>query len=180
MSSLGQLLERELMAGAAAIQVREETVDVQGLTGPENRQMRSELAEALSGTSDRSGRAYRSQRRNVERWAKGRVPKPITIKRIIDVQSQRRQLWQRIRNAGADVRFQVSWYAERKAEWLPPGNWQKLSWDKTAAVMDHAEAGRWEDGGRLLWERFLTAYGVPNLNDWLRDVQVLDLKLRAG
>jgi hypothetical protein len=177
--TLGELLRRELLAASDELVVSEETVDVQGLTGPENREIRSELAEALSGVSDRKSRAYLSQRRNVERWAKGRRPKPITIRRIIEVQSRGAELWARIKAAGADVRFHVSWYAERKAEWLPPGRWQKLTSDEMAPVMSHAEAERWQAGGDALWRRFLMAYGVPNLRDWLQHVEVIDLRVKA-
>ncbi|HUE26290.1 MAG TPA: hypothetical protein VMP89_05915 [Solirubrobacteraceae bacterium] len=177
--SLGELLRRELLAAADELVVSEETVDVQGLTGPENREIRSELAEALSGSSDRRSRPYLSQRRNVERWARGRRPKPITIRRIVKVQSRRAQLWKRIREAGADVRFRVSWYAARKPEWLPPGRWQKLTADEMHDTMSHAKAERWEQGGAELWLRFLRAYGVPNLKDWLQHVEVIDLRLQA-
>lgn len=176
--SLGQLLQRELDAGVEAIQVHEETVDVQGLTGPENREARSELAEALAGSSERSSRAYRSQRRNVERWAKGRVPMLVTIRRIINVQTARRRLWATMRAAGADVRFKVSWYAERKPEWLPPGDWLRLKAAEIGPVLDLAERDAWERAAGLLWRTFLKVYNVPNPTDWLRDVEIIDLRVR--
>lgn len=179
--TLGQMLQRELDAGVEAIQVREETVDVQGLTGPEHREARSELAEALAGSSERSSRAYRSQRRNVERWAKGRVPMLVTIRRIIDVQTARRRLWARMRAAGADVRFFVSWYAERKAEWLPPGGWLRFPAEYIGPVLDLAERDTerdWERAAGLLWRTFLQLYNVPNPRDWQRDVEIIDLRVK--
>ncbi len=176
--SLGELLQRELDAGVEAIQVHEETVDVQGLAGPEHREARSELAEALSGSSERSSRAYRSQRRNVERWAKGRQPMLVTIRRIINVQTARRRLWARMRSAGADVRFRVSWYAERKAEWLPPGTWLRFPATAIRPVLDLAERDAWDSAAGQLWRTFLVLYKVPNVDDWLRDVEIIDLRVR--
>lgn len=177
--SLGELLQRELDAGVEAIQVREETVDVQGLAGPEHREARSELAEALSGVSRKGQpRAYLNQRRNVERWARGRRPMLVTIRRIISVQAARRRLWAQMRQAGADVRVRVSWYASRAPEWLPPGEWLRFPAEAIGPVLALAEAERWEAAAGRLWATFLQLYRVPNPDDWRRDVEIIDLRVR--
>ena len=177
MADLGELLERELQGAAERVEVEEQTVNFGDLAGAEHAAERSEWAELLSGTRNRSSRAYLSQRRNVERWVKGRTPKVISVQRIVSVIDAAAKRRRRLRTNGGATRFLISFYGHRKAEWLPPRRWLELPGNIYAAVIDRHDTGDKDGAAHQLWAAFLRAYNVPNIGDWLRDAEVIDLNI---
>lgn len=130
---------------------------------------RTELAELLSGTSDKKTRAYKSARRQVERWnpikPDRRPQRPTRSQGRLQLATRT----QRIRNTGANVRFQIQWYEGRAPEWVPANTYLAIPGD----VMREAE------GNPLaLWTAFLVAYNVPNVRDWLQNVRIIETDVR--
>ena len=177
MADLGELLERELQGATERVELTEQTVNFGDLAGPEHAAERSEWAELLSGTRNRSSRAYLSQRRNVERWVKGRTPKVITVQRIVDVIDAAAKRRRRLRTNGGAIRIRMKFYAGRKPETLPPHRWLVLSPGAMADVIHRHDQGDKDGAGLQLWTDFLKTYGVPNIGDWLRSAEVLDLTI---
>jgi hypothetical protein len=177
-SLLAQLLDANLSEGVAAVELVEETVEFGDLAGPAMRAERTAFAEALSGTSDKQSRAYKAARRNVERWVAGRRPMRVSVRRIVSARRQQGARLTAIRAAGADVRLQVSWYATRRPEWLPPHRWLHIARDPMRRVVRHWADGDHELAAGALFTAFARAYNVPNIDDWMRDVEVVDLALR--
>lgn len=133
---------------------------------------RSELAESLAGTSDKKSRAYKSARRQVERWhplkpgRRAQQPRAAVRPRIEQITEA-----VHMRFVGALVRLHVAWYKGQKGQWLPPNNWLPF----TASEWRESE----DDDGRL-FELFLEKYNVPNPLDWLRDGEVTDRAVRPA
>jgi hypothetical protein len=177
---LPELLDANLSQGVDELQVVEETIDMRELDGPENRYERTAMAELLAGTDDKKSRAYKAQRRNVERWAKGRKPMPITVRRIVSARRQSSLRLRAFRNHGANMRVQVSWYAERRREWLPPNRWITIPTREIREVIREWAQGRLIAAAAMLWREFLHRYNVPNIEDWERDVIVVDLRLEPA
>lgn len=177
---LAELLDVSLSEGAGELEVVEETIDFADLAGPEQARERTAFAELLSGTSDKKSRAYRAQRRNVERWVKGRRPITISVQRIVTARAQQSARVAAFRLHGANVRMRVSWYAERKPEQLPPNRWLHVRQSVMRQVVREWARGDHEAAADTLRAEFLEQYQVPNPDDWQRDVTVLDLQLEPS
>lgn len=77
--NLTTALGRELRGGFTTITVREGQPQLRGTRLVE----RQQLAEYLSGTTNRKSQKYRSAMRNIQRWAKGRkVSKPSLLGKL--------------------------------------------------------------------------------------------------
>jgi hypothetical protein len=178
--ALAQLLNAELSKGLERAEVVEETIDLRTLDGPENKLERTALAELLAGTDEKKSKAYKAQRRNVERWAKGRAPKMVSIRRIVNARRQQSARLRAYRERGGEMRVKVMWYAERRAEWLPPRRWIHQPREVMRSVIRKWARDEHEAAANELWREFLERYEVPNVKDWLRDVIVVDLMLEPA
>jgi hypothetical protein len=173
MSELGELLDIQLSRGA--MESGPTVLDLREL----GREQISELAEAMSGVA-RTGSptAYRSARRQLERWRKGGVTlRPRSIERLQSAKRQANARLRQFKQSGAEMKVLVSWYASRRSEWLPPNRWIHIPRETMRSVIR-----QWADGdaGGAAWrlfEIFLERYDVPNVDDWLADAVVLDLRL---
>lgn len=176
---LAQLLDANLSQGVAYVEVQE-TVDFGELAGPDMTAQRSAFAEALAGTGDKSSKAYKAARRNVERWVKGRRPMVVSRRRIAGARRQESERLRAFRLHGGECRLQVSWYESRKPEWLPPKAWVHIRQQVMRAVIRDWSTGD-DEGHQLaagrLFREFVDQYEVPNPEDWERDVIVVDLRL---
>ena len=144
------------------------------------RQGRTELAELLAGTPNKQSREYRSARRQVERWAKkpGTRIEQRSRNRLAGAGRQARSpRLTAFRAHGGEMRVKVSWYEERKPEWLPPQRWIHITQKAMRAVIRYWADGDTQLAAGLLFTEFAERYNVPNVDDWLADVVVQDLRL---
>jgi hypothetical protein len=178
--ALPELLDAELSQGVDEVEVVEETIDFGDLAGPEHTAERTAFAELLAGTEDKKSRAYKAARRNVERWVKGRRPVTVSVRQIVTARRQQSERVRAFRLHGGEMRVQVSWYAERKREWLPPQRWVHVRQRVMREVVRAWAAGALERAAGVIWREFLEQYNVPNIRDWMRDVIVTDLRLEPS
>lgn len=180
---LPELLDARLGEGVASVEVIEETIDFGDLAGPEHTADRTLFAELLAGTSDKKSRAYKAQRRNIERWVKGRKPVVVSRRRIVSARRQQSHRIARFRRHGALMRLRVLWYGGadgRKPEWLPPHRWIRIPREVIRRVIRlwaTRDADDLRDAAVLLLREFLERYDVPNPDDWERDAEIIDLLL---
>jgi len=182
---LEQLLDAQLGAGLGAFDAEEfEIIDVGDLVAPGlgRSQSLTELAELLSGTSDKKSKAYKTARRNAERWApkSGKKPRQPTVRSRRRIGGARRQQDARLaqfRRHGGEMRVKISWYGSRAPEWLPPHRWQHIRQRQMRKVVSLWAEGEHELAAEELFFEFLDQYGVPNPLDWLADTEIIDLRL---
>lgn len=182
------LLDREFGPSPAEGEL-DGPVSVKDLINPRRRiaTMRV-LAEELAGTSDKSTREYRSARAAVGRWypsrtARRRGVRPVqpsaeSEQRLRAIQRKRGERVQRFRR-GAQMKLRFQWYGDRNAEWRPdsPGAYVAIREWVMRRVVNLWAAGEPLEGWEELLREFLKQYGVPNPLDWLRDVEIVDLRL---
>lgn len=176
---LPELLDAQLGRGLAAFDPTEvELVEVDlVMPGLSRSESLTAYAELLAGTSDKKSKAYKTARRNAERWSRGRRPKPVSRRRIAGARRQQDETLAAFRRHGGEMRVKVSWYGERRPEWLPPHRWQHIRQRQMRQVVRlWAEGEPWEAADHLFRE-FLHGYGVPNPDDWMADVEVIELRL---
>jgi hypothetical protein len=183
------LLDAELASGLADFPLEAVDITIDDLIDPglSIRESRIALAELLAGTTNKSSRAYKSAYRQAERWmvvpGSGRKPRQPTLPSRLRLRAARKQMNERLANYrqyGAFMRVLIVWYQGSKEQWIPPHHYLKISREvmrrviRTWAADERQEA--WDD----LWEQFLIRYKVPNIEDWLKDVQVVELDIRPG
>ena len=176
---LPELLDRELAHGADEVRVVQETIDMRDLAGPEMRAQRRAFAELLSDSPPGS-RAYYSQMRNIERWARGRRPKLVSIQRIETARRQQSERLTELRARGAAARMRISFYGARRPENVPAHNWLRMPREVMRRVARTWARGDLEGAAEDFRAEFYARYGVPNVADWIRDVAVLELELAPG
>lgn len=180
MADVADLLDRELRRGASEVEPENVELDLKKLSTEQI----SQLAELLSGVSVRSSTPYRSARRQLERWRKGGIKLTLrSQERLNRAHAQATKRIKDFRAHGAEMRVKVSWYGERRPEWLPPGRWIHIRRMVTLDVIREWAAGTrraLERAGRILFREFLEQYEVPNLNDWMQNVEIIDLRLEPG
>lgn len=174
---LPELLDARLGRGAQTVEEYDEVIDFGDLAGPANTGERTAFAELLAGTADKKSKAYKAARRNVERWVKGRKPIVVSRRRIIGARRQASEELARFRLHGANMRVLVSWYGDRKPEWLPPHRWVSIRQSAMRQTIREWAEGDHEQAAETLFEEFLIRYEVPNVGDWLADVEVIGLRL---
>lgn len=139
----------------------------------------SELAELLSGSSDRRSRAYRSARRRLERQqpsetlrARGRRPAKPTPRS----ERQLRQARRRRDITGADVRLRIRWYAARRPEWIPPGRRIHVPREVMRAAARYRDEGEERLADEAIYAAVVERY-VPadQLENWLEQVELLEV-----
>lgn len=178
--ALPELVDAALSQGVDEVVVTTETVDFGDLAGPEHTAERTAFAELLAGTEDKKSRPYKAARRNVERWVKGRRPVELSVNRIVSARRQQDARLAALRRHGGSLRMQVSWYATRKRETLPPQRWVHVRQPVMRAVIRAWAGGDLKQAADTLRREFLEQYQVPNVDDWVRDVIVTDLHLEPG
>jgi hypothetical protein len=196
--NLPELLDAELRRGLTEVIVPAEETRPEDLLTPglSRRENVTALAELLSGTDNRSSRAYLSARRQAERWlpseamlARGIKARQPVLPSRLRLASVRRLLDQRIKDMrvhGADMRLRVSWYGERRQEWLPPHRWIHIRAFATRTVIKLWSDDQIDRAAELLMQEFVSypgagyGYEVPNPADWLRDVVVVELLLEPA
>lgn len=176
---LPELLDAELRRGERQSGFGETLLDVAGL----DRAGRTELAELLAGTSNRRSKEYKSARRRVERWqSRGTVR--ITPRSRKQLEGARRSFGNerhdRFRRHGANMRVQIVWYEGQRTEWLPPGRWQPIPRGPMRQVIQDWTEGEIELAAGLLYSTFLAEYGVPNIDDWQMETEVIGLELEPA
>lgn len=180
MADIADLLDRELRRGASEVEPENVELDLKKLSTEQI----SQLAELLSGVNVRSSTPYRSARRQLERWRKGGIKLTLrSQERLSLAHAQATQRIKDFRKHGAEMRVKVSWYGSRRPEWLPPGRWLHIRRPVMLTVIEnwaHGTRRKLERAARTLWKEFLEQYEVPNPQDWLRDVEIIDLELEPG
>lgn len=175
MADIGELLDQQLSRGAFELDTNETVLDLAQL----GREQISELAEAMSGVG-RAGSptAYRSARRQLERWRKGGVTPTVRSRdRLRGAKRHANARLRAFRARGGNMRLQVSWYGSRRPEWLPPQRWVHIRRPIMQQVIRKWASGDSESAAKTLLTEFYERYDVPNLEDWGRDVTVLDILL---
>lgn len=183
-SGLASLLDANLAQGTTQLSLEDEVIDLTRL----GREQISELAEAMSGVGRQgSPTAYRSARRQLERWRKGGVNP--TIRSRERLRGARRASSARLRAfrmAGGEMRVQLVWGSARSAkkkrgpEWLPPGRWQPIGRETMRRVIREWSEGEIEEAADILFVEFLQGYGVQNVEDWMESAKVVALKLEPA
>jgi hypothetical protein len=175
---LPDLLDENLRRGEQASSFSEILLDLAGL----DRAGRTELAELLSGTSNKRSREYKNARRRVERWEKNGTAR-ITPKSRKQLRGARRSFGNerhdRFRRAGANMRVLITWYEGQREEWLPPGRWLHIAPPTMTAVIQYWSEGDVEIAAGALYSAFLDTYGVPNIDDWQMETEVIGLELET-
>lgn len=191
MPSMGDLLDERLRGeGAIPTTERVRVTDV-GFTIPDSHRSKviTEWAEHLSGTSNKKSKAYKTARRNLERWspspaarARGAKPRRVTTRlrekvatAIDDADATANAL-----RGGAEMKLLISWYSSRKPEWVPPHYNLHIDGFVMDHVIDAWENGHSEDAGGELWFAFLRAYNVPNIEDWMENVELRELQMEPA
>lgn len=186
----GELLDSELSRGLPSeVEAEHEIIDFGSLLPGEV----SELAETLAGTSDKKSRAYKSQRRKVERWnpsqrARARGVRPMRPSetgraRLRSASRQASDRIRRFRAHGGDMRVFVIWGSavsaskNRKGEWLPPGEWIHIRQQVMRRVINEWADGSHDAAASTLFREFLEQYKVGNVEDFESDAEVIELRL---
>lgn len=144
---------------------------------------RTELAEALAGTTNKRSREYKSARRRVERWQR-QGTRRITPRSQKQLDSARRtfgnQRHDEFRRRGADMRVQIVWYEGHRTEWLPPGRWVRITAGTMRYVIQTWSENEVELAAGALYTAFLEQYEVPNIDDWQAETEVIGLELEPA
>jgi hypothetical protein len=181
MSDLAQLLDANLSQGTTQLVLEEETIDLSRL----GREQISELAEAMAGVGRKgSPTAYRSARRQLERWRKGGVtPRLRSRERLRGARRQATARLTAFRARGADMRIYMVWGSaasarrKRRGEWLPPHEWIQIARTVMRRVIREWAQGELEEAADLLFVEFLQSYGIDNAEDFMEGAEVLELLL---
>lgn len=137
---------------------------VQSLGG--GRAGRSALARELSGTSDRSSRAYKSALRNVDRWTtqsagQRRTPSRASAQRVQNI-GQRRELLEQIKRGERSIvvtaELEIDPSPDGTEEGMRPREVQQVPVEDNGWV-DAALAGNMDEAAELFGEAMLDAYG---------------------
>jgi hypothetical protein len=189
-NELAELLDANLGAGLEGLELESPTLDVEGFVAPGIGRTESvtDWAERLSDSSDKKSKAYKRARRAVERWspserqrakgAKPTRPKPASRKRLAGAARQADPRLREFRERGAEMRIKVAAMSDSEPGWLPPGRWQTIPREAMRIVVRLWAEGEMEEAAESLYVEFLQQYEVPNVEDWLRDSRIEDLKLR--
>lgn len=185
MAELADLLAPYLGAGETT--GLDTPIDPRELTRPgaSLREQRSELAEALAGTTDRRSRAYKTARRQAERWLprEGRrasVPSPAARGRLRVVRFHQQANVRAIRDQGASVMFSIAFYEGQRPQWVPAHEYRHIPAATMREVTDLWAEDRPIEAANVLYETFLAAYDVPNPDDWIGNNIHHELRLRPG
>lgn len=184
------LLDAELSAGLAQFDPDVPVAPTMGFVVPglDRTQSLSELAELLSGTSDKKSRAYKSARRQAERWSpserarargiKARTPTVRARERLGRARRQQNTYLRQLRLHGGSMKIFVKWASgDTKGRWKPPAYWVHIRQQVMREVLRDWADGRNARAERTLFAEFLEQYEVPNPDDWFQGAEVQQLRL---
>lgn len=193
-AGLDELLDAELGRGMAAFEPAEapslEAPDLvaPGLSGMRRRENITELAELLSGTSDKKSKAYRTARRNVERWspsermrARGahvRQPNVVSKERLGVARKQQNEYLRRLRLRGGEMRVLIVISSDRP-RWKPPHDWIHIRQAPMRRTLRLWAEGDHETAAAVLFGEFMDQYSVANPEDWERLSEVEEMRLET-
>lgn len=151
----------------------------------------TELAELVSGTSDKKSKEYKAARKKVERWspsekarAKGARPERPGKRSQSQLRSARRQQSERLRalrERGGDMKALIRWLSgfRRRPEWVPSGQWIHIPREVMRRVIKLWAEQQGGAAADMLWSEFLSRYirSDVEMKNWQRDVEVIAVDL---
>jgi hypothetical protein len=131
-------------------------------------------AAELSGTGNKKSKAFRTSKRNLERWsprkpgAKRRTPKAPSRERIKAARIRQAEQLTAFRVHGGAMRVKAIVYTGKPAEWVPrqsspPVRIRQHPMQRVVAAWSDGEV---EEAFELLWEEFVDQLGDPNVDFW--------------
>jgi hypothetical protein len=179
---LPELLDAELAAGewTPDLSLPGTSFIVPGLSRSQSVTELAELLSGVEGPGRSKSKAYRSARRQAERMTKpgSKVkPKPATLRRVQGALRQQNERVRSFKAHGANMRVLVSVFSDSKPGWLPPHDWIQMPREVMRTVTRMWAAGEKAEAADTLFVEFLIRYNVPNPEDWLREAEIIALKL---